>query len=76
MVAAYLLGTGGLARFLAAAGMPRDVGSVRREHIESYIADCLARNAPATANQRSGPFRPSGGGPPRRARSQRTRCGG
>ena len=39
---AYLRGTDGLARFLAAQGMPQEVASVKREHIESYIEDCLA----------------------------------
>jgi site-specific recombinase XerD len=51
-VVAYLRGTDGLAAFLADRGMPQDVASVRREHIESYIEDCLTRFAPATANQR------------------------
>jgi site-specific recombinase XerD len=51
-IVAYLRGTDGLARFLAEKGMPQDVASVRREHIESYIEDCLGRFAPATANQR------------------------
>jgi len=51
-VVAYLRATTGLAGFLAERGMPQDVASIRREHIESYIEDCLARYAPATANQR------------------------
>lgn len=49
---AYLRATDGLAAFVAAHGMPTDVESITREHIESYIEDCLSRYAPATANQR------------------------
>jgi site-specific recombinase XerD len=51
-VQAYLLATAGLARFLAERGMPLDVEGIHREHVESYIEDCLTRYAPATANQR------------------------
>jgi site-specific recombinase XerD len=51
-VRAYLRATEGLGAFLAAAGMPQDVDSIRREHIESYIEDCISRFAAATANQR------------------------
>jgi site-specific recombinase XerD len=51
-VTAYLLATTGLSRFLATSGMPSELSAVHREHIESYIVDCLARYAPATANQR------------------------
>jgi site-specific recombinase XerD len=51
-VTAYLLATEGLARFLADRGMPQEVASVRREHVEAYVEDCLARYRPATANQR------------------------
>jgi integrase len=32
--------------------MPADVASIRREHVEAYIEDCLERYRPATANQR------------------------
>jgi site-specific recombinase XerD len=51
-VVAYLRGTSGLAAFLVERGMPQDVATLRREHIESYVEDCIARHAPATANQR------------------------
>lgn len=51
-VVAYLRAADGLAGFLVERGMPQDVASIRREHIESYVADCLTRYAPATANQR------------------------
>ena len=36
-------------RFLTERGMPRNVTSVRRDHVESYIEDVLARFKPATA---------------------------
>ncbi|MFC1935531.1 tyrosine-type recombinase/integrase [Chloroflexota bacterium] len=39
-------------RFLAAKGMPQDLGKIRREHIETFIEDLLARWKPATANNR------------------------
>jgi len=38
-----------LAAFLEAAGMPAEVASVAREHIESWIENLLARRKPATA---------------------------
>lgn len=38
--------------FLQAAGMPTDVRNIRREHIEAFIIDLLARWKPATANNR------------------------
>lgn len=38
--------------FLAGAGMPTDADKVRREHVESYLADVAARNAPSTAQTR------------------------
>lgn len=37
---------------LVAAGMPTRAGSVRREHVESFIAGLLATRAPATAHNR------------------------
>jgi site-specific recombinase XerD len=36
-------------RFLEARGMPMQVGAVRREHIEAFLADILERFKPATA---------------------------
>ncbi len=39
-------------RFLLAAGMPTEVEKIRREHVEAYIEDVLARWKPATASVR------------------------
>nr|MBA2600828.1 tyrosine-type recombinase/integrase [Actinomycetota bacterium] len=36
-------------RFLVSKGMPTRVGAIRREHVESFIADILERFKPATA---------------------------
>lgn len=38
--------------FLVEQGMPRLVSNIRREHVESFIADLLARWKPNTANNR------------------------
>lgn len=38
--------------FLKGAGMPTDVRHIRREHVEAFIIDLLARFKPATANNR------------------------
>ena len=38
--------------FLGDRGMPRAVGSIRREHVESFIEDQLARLRPASAANR------------------------
>jgi site-specific recombinase XerD len=38
--------------FLEARGMPTDVASLRREHVEAFIEDILARRSPATAANR------------------------
>lgn len=38
-----------LGAFLADTGMPAEVGSIRREHVEAYIEHLLARWRPATA---------------------------
>src|SRR5687767_5874396 len=48
-VTSYMESIGQLDRFLTDKGMPRDVSSVRREHVEAYIEDVLARYKPATA---------------------------
>lgn len=40
------------ARYLAAQGMPRDVASIRREHVEAFIADLLQHWKASTANNR------------------------
>jgi site-specific recombinase XerD len=41
-----------LADYLAANGMPTAVAQIRREHVESFVSDLLARRAPATAHNR------------------------
>jgi site-specific recombinase XerD len=41
-----------LANYLDDQGMPTDVGSVRREHVEAFVADLLEHKAPATAHNR------------------------
>jgi site-specific recombinase XerD len=41
-----------LARFLEARGMPTAVASIRREHLEAFIEDQLARWKPTTASVR------------------------
>lgn len=38
--------------YLAAQGMPRGLIAVRREHVESFIADLLTRSTPGTAANR------------------------
>jgi site-specific recombinase XerD len=40
------------ARFLLDRGMPTDVASIRREHVETFVEDLLARWKPATASNR------------------------
>jgi site-specific recombinase XerD len=40
------------ARFLAKQGMPTDVASIRREHVEAFIVSELQRTAPASAATR------------------------
>ena len=42
----------GRARFLAANGMPTQAAAIRREHVEAFLEDQLARRAPATARNR------------------------
>ncbi len=51
-VKTYAEGVGLLAAFLAERGMPTDVGSVTREHVEAFITDQLERWRPATAANR------------------------
>jgi len=41
-----------LGRFLAERGMPTDPAAVRREHVEAFIADQVARWRPNTARNR------------------------
>jgi site-specific recombinase XerD len=42
----------GLARFLTDHGMPRQVSAIRREHVEAFVEDILARWTAATALNR------------------------
>lgn len=51
-IIAYLEAVRQLGAFLAAQGMPTDPAHIRREHIEAFIADLLARYKPATAANR------------------------
>jgi site-specific recombinase XerD len=41
-----------LGRFLAARGLPTAIAEIKREHIELFIADLLARRSPSTAVNR------------------------
>jgi site-specific recombinase XerC len=41
-----------LADFLTNHRLPTDVGAIRREHLEAFIADAIDRFRPATANHR------------------------
>jgi hypothetical protein len=41
-----------VADYLAAQHMPTAVGRIRREHVEAFVSDLLARKAPATAHNR------------------------
>lgn len=49
---AYLSAAEGLNAFLEVRGMPTTVDAIKREHVEAYVEDQLARLAAATANQR------------------------
>lgn len=51
-IVVYLEGVRLLDQYLAAAGMPREVAHVRREHVEAFIADQLDRWTPSTARSR------------------------
>jgi site-specific recombinase XerD len=51
-VTTYTEACDGLRRFLIAQGMPTQVVSIRREHVETYVEELLARWKPATANNR------------------------
>ncbi len=54
----YLASLDRLARFLESNGMPTDVAAIRREHIEAFLEDQLARWKPATAANRYSGIRP------------------
>ena len=55
---AYLGALRLLATFLHERGMPSDVASIRREHLEAFIEDQLARLRPASAANRYASLRP------------------
>lgn len=48
-IKSYLRCGENLAAYLDAQGMPTAVGSIRREHVEAFLADMLDRLTPATA---------------------------
>lgn len=51
-VRTYLEGVQRLADYLAAQGMPTDIAAIRREHVESWIADLLEHGKPSSAANR------------------------
>lgn len=51
-VRTYLEGVERLASFLERQGMPTDLASIRREHVEAFINDILDTGKPATAANR------------------------
>jgi hypothetical protein len=51
-VDSYLEGLRLFSVFLAQKGMPLVVASLRREHVEAFIAELLANRTPATAHNR------------------------
>jgi site-specific recombinase XerD len=54
----YLASLDRLAAFLEEKGMPTDVANIRREHLEAFIEDQLARWKPATTANRYSGIRP------------------
>ena len=48
-VKSYLEAVGLLADYLTRQGMPQEMGYIKREHVEAFIADQLERWRPATA---------------------------
>jgi site-specific recombinase XerD len=51
-ITAYTYAPLQLADFLAERGMPSEVASIRREHVEAFLEDLLGRRTAATANNR------------------------
>jgi site-specific recombinase XerD len=51
-VSSYSQSVARLESFLAEGGMPRSVAGIRREHVEAFVEDVLARQSPATAAAR------------------------
>lgn len=54
----YLASLDRLAVFLEERGMPTDVAAIKREHLEAFLEDQLARWKPATAANRYSGIRP------------------
>lgn len=54
----YLDALAQFARFLSDRGMPTDVAGIRREHVEAFIEEQLARFRPSTAANRFASLRP------------------
>jgi site-specific recombinase XerD len=54
----YLDSLGRMTSFLTERGMPTDVAAIKREHLESFLEDQLARWKPATAANRYSGIRP------------------
>lgn len=48
----YLEGLARLADYLAAQGMPTDIAAIRREHVESFVADMLDHGKASSAANR------------------------
>ena len=51
-IVTYLAAIDELGAYLAEKGMPQNAGSIRREHVEAWIATLLSRYRPATASVR------------------------
>lgn len=51
-VQSYLEAGQQLAAFLDAQGMPADVTGIKREHVEAFLVDVLARHSPSTGANR------------------------
>ncbi len=51
-VTSYMRATGQLAAFLAEKGMPQDVASITREHLEAFVTHLLSTRSPNTASTR------------------------
>jgi hypothetical protein len=75
-IKAYQEAVAQLDRFLDDKGMPRDVANVRREHVEAFITDQLARLRPASAANRYRSLQQSSGGSSTRVRSASPRWPG
>ena len=51
-ITVYMEAVRQLAAFLSGKGMPSQLGSIRREHVEAFVVDLLERRTPATAANR------------------------